>query len=205
MHSPRPRSFRLVIGWTASVIVVLLLLISCLLPSTGRARETANRVRCASKLRQIGMFVFLYMHEHRGQFPPSWPAVFEAQDMVAATFTCPSSDHDRATGPTTQAVIASMLAGDHLDYVWVGGGLRSSDVTPATVLAFDYENHVPKNGAKGTGINVLFGDGSVEFVDEPAAKAIWAQFIAGVRPIVRPPTGPPGATPTPTTGLPDAR
>jgi len=33
------------------------------------------------------------------------------------------------------------------------------------------------------GMNVLFGDGHVEFINEKVARAIWARSIAGVRPI----------------------
>ena len=82
-----------------------------------------------------------------------------------------------------------MLSGNHLSYAWTGGGLTSA--APADViLAFDLELHVPKDGETTTGMNVLFADGSVTFVDETAAKAVWAQFVAGVRPIRLPTTAP---------------
>jgi prepilin-type processing-associated H-X9-DG protein len=199
MHMRQPRWFRLMIGWTAGVMFVVLLLISCLLPSLGRARESANRVKCASNLRQLGTAVQLYANENRGQLPPDWPALLTTQDLVPECFICPSRDLDRATGPNLQAVVASMLSGEHLGYVWTGHGLQQRDLTATTVLAFDFENHMPKDAARNTGMNVLFGDGSVEFVDESTAKAIWAQFIAGVRPILRPTTATPGATSTPVT------
>jgi prepilin-type N-terminal cleavage/methylation domain-containing protein/prepilin-type processing-associated H-X9-DG protein len=51
------------------VIGIIALLISILLPSLNRARETANRVKCASNLKQIGLAILLYSNENRGNYP----------------------------------------------------------------------------------------------------------------------------------------
>jgi len=51
------------------VIGIIALLISILLPSLNRARETANRVKCASNLRQIGQAILLYTNENKGAYP----------------------------------------------------------------------------------------------------------------------------------------
>ena len=51
------------------VIGIIALLISILLPSLNRARETANRVKCASNLRQIGQAMMLYANENKGAYP----------------------------------------------------------------------------------------------------------------------------------------
>jgi len=51
------------------VIGIIALLISILLPSLNRARETANRVKCGNNLRQIGLALKLYANENRGAFP----------------------------------------------------------------------------------------------------------------------------------------
>jgi len=51
------------------VIGIIALLISILLPSLNKARETANRVKCGSNLRQIGQALNLYANENAGAFP----------------------------------------------------------------------------------------------------------------------------------------
>ncbi len=51
------------------VIGIIALLISILLPALGKARESSNRVKCASNLRQLGMLWYNYSNAYRGFFP----------------------------------------------------------------------------------------------------------------------------------------
>src|SRR4051812_6088326 len=66
-HPRRTKGFTLV--ELLVVIGIIALLISILLPSLNRARETANRVKCGSNLRQIGQAIQLYCNENKGNYP----------------------------------------------------------------------------------------------------------------------------------------
>jgi prepilin-type N-terminal cleavage/methylation domain-containing protein/prepilin-type processing-associated H-X9-DG protein len=51
------------------VIGIIALLISILLPSLNKARESANRVVCASNLRQMGLAYTMYANANKGYLP----------------------------------------------------------------------------------------------------------------------------------------
>src|SRR5205807_6302953 len=69
------------------VIGIIALLISILLPSLNRARETANRIKCASNLRQIGQALLLYAGENKGNYPRTYFVPGAALTDAAPIFT----------------------------------------------------------------------------------------------------------------------
>src|SRR6476620_10588600 len=72
------------------VIGIIALLISILLPSLNRAREQANRVKCASNLRQIGQGIQMYANENKGNFPRTYFAVGKAIKADNSGFDSPN-------------------------------------------------------------------------------------------------------------------
>jgi len=51
------------------VIGIIALLISILLPSLSRARESANQVKCSSQIRQITQAMILHSQSRKGYLP----------------------------------------------------------------------------------------------------------------------------------------
>src|SRR5689334_19665087 len=51
------------------VIGIIAVLISILLPTLKRARETANDTRCRSNLSQMGLALKMYAHDNKDHFP----------------------------------------------------------------------------------------------------------------------------------------
>lgn len=152
------------------------LMMSIMLPSLGRARETANRAKCSSNMRQIGQAMLLYANENRGVYPDALPILLLTQDITPEVFCCPSSNDTPAPGTTPQAQAAKLLTGPHCSYVYTGNGLTSASTAEQVLL---YE---PPGNHNGDGMNVLFGDGHVDFIPKPEAQKMIAELEAGHNP-----------------------
>jgi len=226
------------------VIGIIALLISILLPSLNRARETANRVKCASNLRSIGQAILLYSNENKGAYPrvfgsaptgtgptPTWgtaPTVTDpftnggptndvsaslflllrTQEITPEVFVCPSSNAEKWNfgGGSNTALNWSnwdTSAGvkKNLSYSYqnpfpnqtaIGSGFKlnssigaefavAADINPGNTGTNDNVGVVDvasssqlmrqgnSNNHDEDGQNVLFGDGHVEFVQNPWA------------------------------------
>src|SRR5947209_2320651 len=98
LHRKQPTGFTLV--ELLVVIGIIALLISILLPSLSRARETANRVKCGSNLRQIGQAMMLYANENQGSYPRTYmksPVAAIITDTTGNSLTTPFSPFSATT------------------------------------------------------------------------------------------------------------
>jgi prepilin-type processing-associated H-X9-DG protein len=141
-----------------------MMMLSVLLPSLNRASETANRVKCASNLRQMGMAIMLYSNDHKGDLPDRMGELVQAGYLKPEVFICPSSGD---LLPDAHGMKIEELAEwiDHnSSYVYLGEGKKARDLGAEDILACEHgDNH------NHDGMNVLYGDGHVEFVRDASA------------------------------------
>ncbi|WP_428938955.1 hypothetical protein [Fontivita pretiosa] len=141
------------------------MMVSILLPSLNRARETANRVKCAANMRQIGQAMLLHCNEHGGQYPQALGELL-TQELSPQVFICPSSRTQlppQIAAADLQSQIAWVNANS--DYVYLGAGKRVAALGERDILLYekpDNHNH--------DGMNITYADGHVEF--EPMAAAM---------------------------------
>lgn len=73
--NPRRNAFTLV--ELLVVIGIIAILIAILIPTLGRAKESANRAKCMSNLRQLAMATLLYENQFKSLPGRSLPAIFD--------------------------------------------------------------------------------------------------------------------------------
>jgi len=184
--SDRRRSGRglAIAGLVLGIIGLVGLLL--LLPVLNVAREQTNRVKCASNMKMLGRAMATYANQSGGRFPDRLQDVLQADASLPATvFVCPDDSKTPPAGSTPQMLAAQIAGPNHCSYIYVGNGLTTA-ASADTVLLFEpLSNH-------HDGMNVLFANGSVKWVDRTAAQRIRQQHTAGVTPIrlPRPTTGP---------------
>jgi prepilin-type processing-associated H-X9-DG protein len=118
----------------------------------------------------------MYAHENGGRFPDNFEQLLLTQDITSEVFCCPSSNDERVTGETPADVAQALSQPGHLSYVYAGKGLNASAPKDAVIA---YEN--PDSHNKD-GMNVLYADGNVEFVQRRHADHIAAEIKAGHNP-----------------------
>jgi prepilin-type processing-associated H-X9-DG protein len=132
------------------------IMMSILLPSLSRARETAKRVQCASNLRQIGQAILLYSNDHKGAYPPDLGTLIKTEDITAQVFVCP--DTGKSPPPNMQPDEAAAWVNQNSDYVYVGANMTQQTANPQAVVCYEHDADHGRDG-----MNMLFGDGHVEF------------------------------------------
>jgi prepilin-type N-terminal cleavage/methylation domain-containing protein/prepilin-type processing-associated H-X9-DG protein len=91
------------------VIAIIAILAAMLLPALSRAKETARKISCVNKLRQLGLSMQMYVDDSHGYFPPrnytnNWPAVLQGTYQNLDILKCPTDGPSPATftnGPSS--------------------------------------------------------------------------------------------------------
>ena len=157
-------------------VACVILAAQLVLPKLNRGCQYPSRIHCASKLKQIGLGAIMYADIHGGQFPDDLDTIMETQDLTPQVLMCPMTSGDVPSAPTTREVVGQMRKTNLIAYVYVGKGLKV-DASADTVIAYErLSDHVD-------GMNVLFADGHVEYLEGKEPQAVLGQAEAGVSPI----------------------
>jgi len=143
------------------VIAIIAILASMLLPSLGRAKDAAYRIKCANGLRQLSLSVQLYGDDNGELLPPRtnayrWPTILQEYYRNLDLLVCPT-DAKRGT-PLTDTSSPSLadrsprsyMINGWNDYFWRITG--NSDANSFNGMA------IKENAIRKPSDTVLFGE-----------------------------------------------
>ena len=117
------------------------------------------------------MALQIYANGSGGTFPDTLDALLLDNTLVPDMLVCPSSGHTVAPGKTPAEQVANLAKGRYQSYVYVGKGVTLT--SGRQVLAYEPPAH---HG--GQGLNVLFSDGTVQFLPTATAQTAIPQLAA---------------------------
>lgn len=82
-----------------TVIAIIGILASILIPVVGKVRDSAARANCISNLRQIGQAIHLYADDHDGRMPGPYFAPIPHSTTGTTAISSRSGPRRRATRP----------------------------------------------------------------------------------------------------------
>ncbi len=128
------------------------------IPMQGSRDHRPARISDASNLRQIGQGILLYSIENRGKYPPDLGEVARTQDIGVDAFISPLGEKSVPRNVREMELAArAAWVRENSDYVYLGAG-KTNKIAPDAVVA----HRKIEEGDES--VNVLFGDGHVEWL-----------------------------------------
>lgn len=168
-----------ILGAIVGALLVIVLVIVILLPPMGQPREAAQRIKCASHLRQVGQALRAYVMDH-GAYPPDFETLVANSDLVDEVFICPSGEY--VPGPPPYQL------GKNCDFMYLASGF-GPNVPGHQIVVIEPVLYPAKEGQLPAG-HVLHADGSVHLLTEAQARTLFTAPFAPERDPAAPVTQP---------------
>jgi prepilin-type processing-associated H-X9-DG protein len=120
--------------------------------------KQVDRIYCSRQLKDIGYALDEYAKAHDGRLPDDLQQLIEHQHILSHEFVCPSTNLQRATGPTTREIADNARKPEHCSYIYRGKGLMRPLNAEFVIVYERADVHA------GDGMNLLFADGNVLWV-----------------------------------------
>ncbi len=177
-REPFPLS-NLLSGTGGGAVAAVPAMMGVFVPALGEAREAARKVQSASNMRQFGMGLHMYADEHDLRFPATLDALLdEDYGLTRELFDNPRSDDgvalELAADPELEEAPSNISRTG--SYLYAGGDLHLLDLRDAGQVAIAWEDP----DFFYDGINVLYADGHVEFVEFPRAYDLIDRSVASL-------------------------
>lgn len=157
------------------VIAIIGILAALLLPTLGRAKESARSTACLSNLRQIGIALQIYVSENRNRLPVMRDLSADTNAIATNTFPAIHTVLAPQLGNTNVLRCPSDTDGwferTHSSYAW-NSLLNGQDAEHLQVFSIQFNPHeIPvvydkeafhKARGKGKGVNYLYADGHIK-------------------------------------------
>jgi hypothetical protein len=130
------------------------MVVGAVVPAIIRARQEATRMQGGNNLRVLGQAMMLYANDNKGKFPATPGELLLTQDLTAETFIETGAT---AIPPGKNKEELAQWVNEHSDFVYLGSG-KKDPAGPGVILMYE------KTRPNVPGINLLFGDGRVEFM-----------------------------------------
>lgn len=138
--------------------------------------ELEYRENCGVNLKSIAQALQLYAHGQGGRFPDSFDALAESEPGLGITlFICPSTPEHNNLSHEQRLIDVIKSGRSQLSYIYSGKGLTTTSPSNAILAYETLLNH-------RTGANVVYVNGSVEFIDKRQVQHFIAELQLGHNP-----------------------